>query len=133
MIALIAAAPFSIYHRDFYGDTRRTPPQGFDLLGVRTSSHHKESTIMSTAGVIGLGAIGGGVAICLARSGHLKAVYDIRKDASDKLPGVPAVTGSPAEVARQCDVVMIAVLDAKQTRDVLTGPEGVLTQVRPGL
>jgi 3-hydroxyisobutyrate dehydrogenase len=30
---------------------------------------------MSNAGVIGLGAIGGGVAICLARSGHLKAVY----------------------------------------------------------
>src|SRR3984957_1182655 len=95
MIALIAAAPFSIYHRDFYGDTRRTPPQGFDLLGVRTSSHHKESTIMSTAGVIGLGAIGGGVAICLARSGHLKAVYDIRKDASAALTASPRAPAPP--------------------------------------
>jgi 3-hydroxyisobutyrate dehydrogenase len=88
---------------------------------------------MSTAGVIGLGAIGGGVAICLARSGHLKAVYDIRKDASATLTGVPEVAASPAEVARQCDVVLIAVIDAKQTRDVLTGPEGVLSRARPGL
>jgi 3-hydroxyisobutyrate dehydrogenase len=88
---------------------------------------------LTTVGVIGLGAIGGGVAICLARSGHLKAVYDIRKDASEKFLGVPAVGASPAEVARQCDVVMIAVIDAKQTRDVLTGPDGVLSQARPGL
>ena len=88
---------------------------------------------MSTAGVIGLGAIGGGVAICLARSGRLKAVYDVRNNASDTLPGVPAVAASPAEVARQCDVVLIAVVDAKQTRTVLAGPDGVLSQARPGL
>src|SRR3984957_7807261 len=88
---------------------------------------------MSTAGVIGLGAIGGGVAVCLARSGHLRAVYDIRKDASEKLTGVPAVAASPAAVARQCEVVLIAVLDAKQARDVLTGPEGILSQAQPGL
>jgi 3-hydroxyisobutyrate dehydrogenase-like beta-hydroxyacid dehydrogenase len=94
---------------------------------------HIGSRQLTTAGVIGLGAIGGGVAICLVRSGHLKAVYDIRSDASDKLPGVPAVAASPAEVARQCDVVLIAVLDAKQTVTVLEGPEGVLSQARPGL
>jgi 3-hydroxyisobutyrate dehydrogenase len=88
---------------------------------------------MSTAGVIGLGAIGGGVALCLARSGHLKAVYDIRKDASQKLPGVPAVVASPAELAGQCDVVLIAVLDAKQVHSVLTGPDGLLSRARPGL
>ena len=38
------------------------------------------------AGVIGLGQIGAGVAICLARTQQLAAVYDIRADAADMLP-----------------------------------------------
>ena len=88
---------------------------------------------MLKAGVIGLGMIGGGVAICLARANRLAAVYDIRPDASDKLEGVPPVVASPAEVARQADVVMIAVIDAKQARDVMSGPDGLLAAKRPGL
>ena len=88
---------------------------------------------MHKAGVIGLGQIGGGVAICLARAGVLTAVYDVRPDAAAKLEGVPAVAASPAEVTRACDVVLIAVVDAKQVRDVLTGTDGVLSQARPGL
>jgi 3-hydroxyisobutyrate dehydrogenase-like beta-hydroxyacid dehydrogenase len=88
---------------------------------------------MATAGVIGLGMIGGGVAICLARSGQLTAVYDVRPDAAANLPGVPPVLDSPAALARACDVILIAVVDAKQTRDVLTGPQGVLSQARPGM
>lgn len=85
------------------------------------------------AGVIGLGAIGGGVAICLARSGQLAAVYDVRPDASAKLDGVPVVSATPALVARDSDVVLIAVVDAKQTLSVLEGPDGILSQARPGL
>jgi 3-hydroxyisobutyrate dehydrogenase len=85
------------------------------------------------AGVIGLGMIGGGVAVCLARSGHLAAVYDVRPEAVQGLAGVPPVLGSPAELARQVDVVLIAVVNAKQTIDVLSGPSGVLAAARPGL
>ena len=88
---------------------------------------------MTKAGVIGLGVIGSGVAICLARAGLLGAVYDVRKDASEGLEGVPAVAASAAEVARHCDVVLIAVVDAKQTIDALSGPDGILSQARPGL
>ncbi len=88
---------------------------------------------MGKAGVIGLGQIGAGVAICLARSNQLAAVYDIRPDAADTLEGVPAVVASPAELARQADVVIIAVVNAKQTIEVLSGPDGVLSQARPGL
>lgn len=80
-----------------------------------------------------MGQIGAGVAICLARSNQLAAVYDIRPDAADTLEGVPAVVASPAELARQADVVIIAVVNAKQTIDVLSGPDGVLSQARPGL
>src|SRR5690606_25480992 len=85
------------------------------------------------AGVIGLGQIGGGVAICLARKQRPLAVYDVRADASDKLDGVPPVLESPAAVARACDVLMIAVLNAEQVRAVLEGPNGVLAGAHPGL
>jgi 3-hydroxyisobutyrate dehydrogenase-like beta-hydroxyacid dehydrogenase len=87
---------------------------------------------MLTGGVIGLGQIGGGVALCLARAGILSAVYDIRSDAADHLDGVPAVSTSPADVARQSDVIFIAVVSAAQAIDVLTGDDGLLTGVRPG-
>lgn len=88
---------------------------------------------MREAGVIGLGHIGSGVALCLARTGQLGATYDIRPDAADGLEGVPAVVATPAELAKQVDVVIIAVVSAKQTIEVLTGPNGVLSQARPGL
>jgi 3-hydroxyisobutyrate dehydrogenase len=77
--------------------------------------------------------IGSGVALCLARSGHLAAVYDIRPDAAEGLDGVPTVTASPAAVAEAVDVVIVAVVSAKQTLDVLSGPDGVLAKARPGL
>jgi 3-hydroxyisobutyrate dehydrogenase len=85
------------------------------------------------AGVIGLGIIGGGVAVCLARSGHLAAVYDVRPDVVKDLAGVPPVVASPAELAKQVDVVLIAVVNARQTIEVLAGPHGVLASARPGL
>lgn len=84
------------------------------------------------AGVIGLGAIGSGVALCLARSGQLAAVYDIRADAAEGLEGVPAVAATPAIVAEAADVVIVAVVSAQQTIDVLSGPDGVLASARPG-
>lgn len=88
---------------------------------------------MAKAGVIGLGTIGSGVAICLARAGILGTVYDIRAGAADGLEGVPPVAASCAEVARVCDTVVIAVVNAAQVIEVLSGPEGVLAAARPGL
>jgi 3-hydroxyisobutyrate dehydrogenase-like beta-hydroxyacid dehydrogenase len=85
------------------------------------------------AGVIGLGAIGGGVAVSLARSGQTPAVYDIRPDAADGLPGVPAPAASPAAVARDSDVVLLAVVDADQARQVLLTDDGVLSAAHTGL
>lgn len=87
----------------------------------------------SIAGVVGLGMIGGGVAVSLAASGRTPVVYDIRPDAAGKLDGVPAPLASPAEVARAADVVMVAVVDAAQARTVITGPDGLLSAAHPGL
>ncbi|MFK0107511.1 NAD(P)-dependent oxidoreductase [Streptomyces sp. NPDC091217] len=86
-----------------------------------------------TAGVIGLGMIGGGVARNIAAAGLPLTVYDIRHDAADGLTGVAASLGSPADVARASDVVLISVVDAKQVREVLAGEHGLLGAGRRGL
>lgn len=88
---------------------------------------------MVRAGVVGLGAIGSGVALCLARAGLLTAVYDIRADAADGLEGVPAVLATPRDVAERSDVIIIAVVSAAQTLDVLRGVDGILAAARPDL
>ncbi|MFF5010519.1 NAD(P)-binding domain-containing protein [Streptomyces phaeochromogenes] len=98
-----------------------------------TESRRDQETEKLRAGVVGLGMIGGGVAVSLARSGLVPAVYDIRPTAADGLAGVPAPLGSPAEVAAASDVVMVAVVDADQAREVIVGKAGLLEGARPGL
>jgi 3-hydroxyisobutyrate dehydrogenase-like beta-hydroxyacid dehydrogenase len=85
------------------------------------------------AGVIGLGTIGRGIATCFAHRNRTVTVHDVRPEASDGLPGPPAHLGSPAAVAGVSDVIVIAVVDAKQVCEVVTGPDGILTGARPGL
>jgi 3-hydroxyisobutyrate dehydrogenase-like beta-hydroxyacid dehydrogenase len=85
------------------------------------------------AGVIGLGVIGGGVAVSLARRGRTPVVYDVRPDAAAGLAGVNRQAPSAADLARDSDVVLVAVVDAMQVRAVLHGDAGVLAGAHPGL
>ncbi len=85
-------------------------------------------------GVVGLGMIGGGVAVSLANSGRpASAVYDVRPDAADGLEGVPAPVGSPAAVAEASDVVLVAVNTAEQADEVLAGERGLLSAAKAGM
>lgn len=85
------------------------------------------------AGVIGLGEIGGGVAVSMARRGRVPGVFDVRPDATVNLEGVPAQLDSITELAANSDVVLIAVVNADQARDVLVGSGGLLAAAKPGL
>jgi len=76
------------------------------------------------AGVIGIGQVGKGVALCLQRRDLLSAIYDVRDEIGE---GLPPIEASPREVAAKSDVVLIAVVTADQAIDVLSGPDGVLT------
>ena len=87
---------------------------------------------MITGGVIGLGGIGGGVAQCLQRSGQLSAIYDVRAEAAANVPGAPAMSTTPRDLAAASDCVLIAVLNGAQTIAVLNGPDGVLAANKPG-
>lgn len=87
---------------------------------------------MKTGGVIGLGGIGGGVAQCLQRSGQLSAIFDVRAEAAERVPGAPPMSATPKDLAAASDCVLIAVLNGEQTIDVLSGPDGVLAAGKPG-
>jgi 3-hydroxyisobutyrate dehydrogenase len=83
-------------------------------------------------GVVGLGQIGDGVAGSLVRAGFDVVVADVRSEATATYEGRATVAGSPAELARSCDVVVVAVVDDDQVRSVLSGPEGALAAARDG-
>jgi 3-hydroxyisobutyrate dehydrogenase len=91
---------------------------------------------MLKAGVVGLGQMGGGAAICLARAGRPLTVYDIDPKAALRWEDghlVPPVAKNCAEVARASDVVIVLVVDAAQVWTVLNGPDGLLAGAHPGL
>lgn len=82
-------------------------------------------------GIVGLGQIGGGVAICLARKGYALSVYDVRPDAAKALGIQCRVADSPSQLAMETDIILVAVLDGKQVLDVMSGPVGLLAGSSP--
>ena len=85
------------------------------------------------AGVIGIGAMGMGVAKRLLARGYAVHVRDIRREAEVEARGAGAtVCASPAEVAMDCPVVVTLVVDARQTEEVVFGRQGVVEGLQPG-
>ncbi len=82
-----------------------------------------------TVGVIGLGLIGAGAVRNLARQKFDVSGYDVREDAAAALDGLLTRADSPAAVARRSDIVLVAVLNDEQVRDVLAGPNGITSVV----
>ena len=82
-------------------------------------------------GVIGLGAIGDGVAQSMLRAGLPVVVCDVRSEATDKYRDTARVATSPAELAELADVVVVAVVNDEQVHRVLSGPGGGLAAADP--
>ncbi|MET0919073.1 MAG: NAD(P)-dependent oxidoreductase [Burkholderiales bacterium] len=84
-------------------------------------------------GVIGTGAMGGGVVESLARAGIATSARDIRAEAQARAVDLGAMpTDSPAALARACDAVIVLVVDAEQVETVLFGVDGVTAAQVPG-
>jgi len=79
-----------------------------------------------TIGVIGLGAIGDGVAASVHAAGLRLVVSDIRDEATARHAAYATVAASPADVARAADIVVVAVVNDEQVHAVLSGPDGAL-------
>ena len=71
---------------------------------------------MTTAGLIGLGAMGSGMAQSLRRAGHAVHVFDVRREAAEAFAKDGGVAcDSLAELGAACDVVISVVVNAAQT------------------
>lgn len=84
-------------------------------------------------GVIGLGAMGRGMAASLRRAGHDVHVFDVRREAVEEFVEEGGFAHrSPAEVAQFCTVLISVVVNAEQTEQVLFGAGGAAAALRPG-
>jgi L-threonate 2-dehydrogenase len=84
-------------------------------------------------GIIGLGAMGNGMAQSLRRAGHEVHVFDVRTEvvsAFVKDGGIACQ--SVADLAAQCDVVVSVVVNAAQTESVLFGDNGCAASLKAG-
>jgi 3-hydroxyisobutyrate dehydrogenase len=84
-------------------------------------------------GVIGLGAMGMGMARRLLAAGFTVRGYDVRPEAGAVLAEVGgAAAGSPAEAARGAELLLVMVVNAAQADEVLFGPAGGIAALAPG-
>ncbi len=88
---------------------------------------------MTTVGLIGLGAMGSGMAQSLRRAGHTVHVFDVRREAAEAFAKDGGVAcASLAELGAACDVVVSVVVNAVQTEAVLFGQDGCAAHMKPG-
>src|SRR5580704_11738801 len=77
-------------------------------------------------GVVGLGEIGRGLAGTLLRAGAAVTVCDVRPDATAPFADRARVATSPADLATDVRVAVVAVVDDEQVRTVVDGADGLL-------
>ena len=91
----------------------------------------------TSVGLIGLGAMGSGMAGSLRRVGHDVYVYDIHPGVANAFAQAGGhACDTLAELALACDVVISVVVNAAQTEEVLFGParngSGCAAFMKPG-
>ncbi|HZZ11626.1 MAG TPA: L-threonate dehydrogenase [Paraburkholderia sp.] len=86
-----------------------------------------------TVGVIGLGAMGMGVARSLLRAGFQVHACDLRSETLQAFVAAGGVgCATPAELGAHCGVVITLVVNAAQTDAVLFGEHGAVAAMQPG-
>ena len=84
-------------------------------------------------GLIGLGAMGRGMAASLRRAGYHVHVCDVRPEAAQAFAAEGGTAcAHPAEVAAHCGVLISVVVNAAQTEAVLFGEHGAAAALQPG-
>jgi L-threonate 2-dehydrogenase len=84
-------------------------------------------------GLIGLGAMGMGMAKSLRRAGYGVYVFDVRREVAEAFAAEGGVAcNSPAEVAAACGEVISVVVNAVQTEAVLFGEGGAASAMKAG-
>lgn len=87
-----------------------------------------------TIGFIGLGKMGGNIALRLIDQGYQLVVSDIAKGAGGPHLAAGATwADSPAEVAQACDIVLLSLPGPGQVEAVVLGGGGILGGAAPGM
>jgi 3-hydroxyisobutyrate dehydrogenase len=82
---------------------------------------------------IGLGSMGIGMASKIAETGYPTTVYNRTRSKSERVAALGAtVAASPADAARDADVVMLSVADQYVVTDMLFGDQGASRTLRKG-
>ncbi len=84
-------------------------------------------------GVVGLGAMGAGMAGSLRRAGYQVHAVDARPGVAQAFAAEGGVAcESPAALAKQCEIVVSVVVNAAQTESVLFGESGCAEVMKAG-
>jgi L-threonate 2-dehydrogenase len=84
-------------------------------------------------GVIGLGAMGNGMATSVRRAGYSPFVFDLRTEVAQAFAKDGGTAcASLSALGQKCDVVVSVVVNAAQTESVLFGQDGCAATMKPG-
>ncbi len=87
-----------------------------------------------TIGFIGLGKMGGAMALNLLNAAPGLIVADVMSDPVKRLTDAGAASAPhPRAIAEQCDMVLLCLPSAKEVRCVFDGEDGLLAGARDGL
>ena len=84
-------------------------------------------------GFIGLGNMGGPMALNIIKGGHSVTVFDLRKDAAaEHVKAGAALATSPQALSAQSELVVTSLPGPREVERVVFGEGGVVHGIRPG-
>ena len=88
---------------------------------------------MLKVGFIGLGVMGGPMAMCVLKAGHPLTVYDLNAEAVKRLVDAGATAAkTPKDVGAASDVVVTMLPEPQHVKQVVLGPDGVAEGLKSG-
>ncbi|WP_436398848.1 NAD(P)-dependent oxidoreductase [Roseobacter sp. S98] len=88
---------------------------------------------MFKTGIAGIGDMGSGIALNLIRNGFDVSGYDPKPDRMQAFTDMGGqAAANPAEIGRSADVVFVMVMTGQEARDVILGPDGLVSHMKPG-
>src|SRR5207247_7938316 len=89
--------------------------------------------MMKTLGVIGLGSMGYGAAVSALKRGVPTWGLDLNPAACERFAADGGrIAATPAELASNCDVLLLLVVNAAQTEELLFGSGALAATLKPG-
>ena len=87
---------------------------------------------MTQVAVIGLGSMGYGIAQSCIRADMAVYGFDVVPSQAAKLQTEGGLPGELSDISEDLDIVVVVVLNAQQTKEVLFGPDGVVPSLKDG-